>query len=361
MSQTVFFCYASEDRDLMANFEKKFRDHNPDLEIWYDQRPDDPAKDATFHNKFKRYAETCDIAVIFGSAALANPNSYSSKHELPILKKRKRKRRVVLLGIMMSDFDVADWNRSGVIDFVQINLTDMPKSRQNHANMHEVNRKFAIYNLIEDAEQHTYHKILAQHIRQVKKIQTASNQASPSKDTSKKSNKQARKESASNKIVAIMTKHDSNLAALEAKLSNDSRFWKETGFPYPDDEESYVWYFCMLQSQWYLDEKKKVQDMAPDTFWSSINTLQKKFEKRNQLILELMDGLECDLVAGQMRRLNMLLKNAYFNIAKSTGDKTSSIKKETTTSLSHLANELDTISDKVKDLVEIWKGFLIDE
>lgn len=68
----VFLCYASEDRDILGNFVRKFKAFNHELDTsFYDQIPTHPSKDKTMHDRFIRFAVECDIALVLGSAFIA--------------------------------------------------------------------------------------------------------------------------------------------------------------------------------------------------------------------------------------------------------------------------------------------------
>jgi len=157
----VFICYASENRDLMAAFVRKFKAFNHNLDVsFYDQIPAHPSEDKTMHDRFVRFARQCDIAIILASAFLAKPDSYASKFELPILKERRMHGEVILVGIVLTDFDVESFNKMGVIDFAQIHNADLPKTRADHKNSNEFNNRLAVYNQVHEDDQDTYQKIL---------------------------------------------------------------------------------------------------------------------------------------------------------------------------------------------------------
>lgn len=161
----VFICYASENQDLTDDFVERLQNQNFDFSLLYDRTP----HSGNFNERFERFARTCDLAILLVSPRFTRLDSYANKHEVPILMKRSNKKEVKVVGVILRDTNINEWNNKGEIYFFPIRNNELPNTRMIHSYSDTFNRKNAVYEQVDSRDKSTYHKKLREYLLEVLK------------------------------------------------------------------------------------------------------------------------------------------------------------------------------------------------
>jgi hypothetical protein len=240
----IFICYAGDNRDLLRDFIEKFRHHYGKMELLFDGTP----HSGSLHERFKGFAEECKIAILLVNAKFTNFQSYANKHEIPVLLKRQKKYEVTVIGALFSDVDVLEWNEKGDIYFFHLLNNDLVRTRRKDENADYFNNRFAVYEVIEKEDRHTYHKELVAWVKEAvgktavaRSMLVKSSPKSPASDAKEVTSDKTPYPKGSRRpppqpeqylprsteqTEEILKKiHDPFLRALEEKLSMSNYYW----------------------------------------------------------------------------------------------------------------------------------------
>ena len=340
----VFICYAGENQELVDDFVHKFKDHFGPLELLFDGKP----YSGNMHAHFRQFAEQCDIAILLVSARFANLESYASRYEMPILLKRQQNYDVTVVGVLFADVDIEAWNKAGDVYFVQTRNKDLTRTRREDENADIFNRQFAVYETIKKEDRNTYHKKLAQWVKEAvgltaqeraaflktKKIRSKAKETNarelnaaldqPTKHRRLSTTKPIKTEkdnlprsiSESKKIIDKI--NDPFLQALEMQLSMSNDYWNDYDLTPEDKQSPLLPIFFERQRERIKVARERVEELdeeADGLLGVRLKKILPEFEKIQQDLSGLMRAAEIhDAV---MERLLSIFENQLEDIRSS--------------------------------------------
>lgn len=304
----VFFCYAREDQETMDDFVGRFRNYNEkDMDLLYDRN----ATDENMHKTFYEYARECHVALLLVNARFLNPSSYANDYEVPVLKERQDAHEVVLVGVRFSNVsDLETWNEDGDIYFFSLTNNDLPYTRNKDSRNQEFLRKFVAYKQVDEKDLDDYHDRLRRWILDClrKKFGRALNQSQPV----------ALRPSEETLQILNMMDRNSLVYTLEEKLSNDKSYWDEAEITPPVAAESYAFWYCLNQADYYEELQKHLLRLTPEDSPRDLRSIFNKIEERNAVVRRLIENahLEAVLLSVPLSRVDKAIIRARIKITE---------------------------------------------
>jgi hypothetical protein len=304
----VFLCYAREDQVMMDDFVRRFRNYNgKDMDVLCDRN----ATDENMHEVFYRYACECHVALLLVNARFLNPSSYANDYEVPVLRERQDTQEIVLIGVRFSNVsDLETWNEDGSIYFFSLTNNDLPYTRNKDSQNQEFLRKFVAYKQVDEKDLDDYHDRLRRWMLECirKKFGKVSNLSlpfalRPSEDTTQ--------------ILNTMD-HNSLVYKLEEKLSNDKSYWDEAEIAPPMAADSYAFWYCLNQADYYEELQKRLGCLTPDDPPRQLRSVFEKIERRNAVVRRLLDNdpLEDALLSRHLSLVDRAINRAVEKVAE---------------------------------------------
>jgi len=344
----VFICYAREKAKVLdrfvEGFTKSFEEYAKvyDFELLIDLKP----HAGNMHTRFRNFARTCHIALLLANSRFIQNDSYANQHEIPILLRRAIEKKVLVLGIRLTDIGKAlnEWNKKGEFYFAPIRNIELPFTRRKESGNERYLNDFAIYQTIEPGDEDTYHRILLEQIIELLKIYTALEpeplEDEPVTDLPQKS---IRNHTITDEILRLMSEN-LLLKKLEDNLSRDVYLWQAACIELPEDKESYAWWYCAWHARWYADFQLEIKKMPVAMLREVRKQVEVRLKEKNILMRRLTDGLDATNFQDQIERSERL-----FSGLKTALIQTNNWQKEMNLFKEELVNRLLLVSEILDD------------